>query len=385
MEQRRFGLTAEGVEKLNVMSAELLDLLKENMPDKTGQESGWKIEKAHSILHKAREIIMFGWSENFSTQVYIMLYNSNIACYITCYIPIMTVRHFQGPEHCHIDFIKNLAHCTNNKDVFLTILRCHVRAGHIQYLRNLQADLEDADGEGDDDIDINPLIADRDDGISCELGVRYPMLQSIMSGDKNHQTIQVATIYVMLYIMLYNMLYNYMPHEQVQGRRTYSGKHNHAPGHRFHGKECLDIHLLKAAAHEALAHPEQGLIPFTDVGDRPEWVTYPYRTAHTVLRWLPSKLAEWIAENYGQDLLIPAKSGDKWSVEELNNILVKNLVPCGQNGGHLRTFGTIQWECDLYKGRPKARCYPFNLDGHRFRGKNPQVLKPCFYCYVTVI
>ena len=117
----------------------------------------------------------------------------------------MTVRHFQGPEHCHIDFIKNLAHCTNNKDVFLTILRCHVRAGHIQYLRNLQADLEDADGEAYDDIDINPLIADSDDVISCELGVRYPMLQSIMSGDKNHQTIQVATIYVMLYNMLYNM------------------------------------------------------------------------------------------------------------------------------------------------------------------------------------
>ena len=119
----------------------------------------------------------------------------------------MTVCRYQGPEHCHIDFIKNLADCTNNKDVFLTILRCHVRAGHLQYLRNLQADLEDADAEGDDDIDINPLIGDRDDGISCELGVRYPMLQSIMSGDKNHQTLQVATIYSMLYNMQYNMLY----------------------------------------------------------------------------------------------------------------------------------------------------------------------------------
>ena len=60
----------------------------------------------------------------------------------------MTACRSQGPEHCHIDFIKNLASCTNNKDVFLTILRCHVRAGHIQYLRNLQTDLEDAEGEG---------------------------------------------------------------------------------------------------------------------------------------------------------------------------------------------------------------------------------------------
>jgi hypothetical protein len=34
----------------------------------------------------------------------------------------------------------------------------------------------------------------------------------------------------------------------------------------------------------------------------------------------------------------------------------------------------IQWECELYSGRPKARCYPFNQSGHCFRGKNSQVL-----------
>ena len=34
---------------------------------------------------------------------------------------------------------------------------------------------------------------------------------------------------------------------------------------------------------------------------------------------------------------------------------------------------TIQWESDDYRGRPKAWCYPFDLNGHRFRGKNPQV------------
>jgi hypothetical protein len=37
------------------------------------------------------------------------------------------------------------------------------------------------------------------------------------------------------------------------------------------------------------------------------------------------------------------------------------------------TFGCIQWECDLFNGRPKARCYPFNIQGHRFRNKNPKV------------
>ena len=67
-----------------------------------------------------------------------------------------------------------------------------MRDGHIQFLSNLQVDLEDAAGEEDDDTDLRLLIADKDDGISCELGIRYPTLQAIMSGDKNHQTIQVG-------------------------------------------------------------------------------------------------------------------------------------------------------------------------------------------------
>jgi hypothetical protein len=104
----------------------------------------------------------------------------------------------------------------------------------------------------------------------------------------------------------------------------------------------------------------------------PEWLCYEYRTAHPVLRWLPTKLAEWIGANLDAELLIPDKQRDKWTAAELNSILINNVV-CGPHG-HLRTFGGIQWECDLFNGRPKARCYPFNIDGHRFRDKNPQVL-----------
>ena len=78
MQQRRFGLTAEGLEKLHAraLSVELLEVLKENMPDRTGGPQGWNFEKAHSILHKVRDILLFRWSENFS---------------------------HQGPEHGHID------------------------------------------------------------------------------------------------------------------------------------------------------------------------------------------------------------------------------------------------------------------------------------------
>ena len=69
-----------------------------------------------------------------------------------------------------------------------------MRDGHKQYPHNLQMDLQDADGDEEDDTDLRTLIADKDDGISCELGIRYPTLQAIVSDNKNHQTIQVGII-----------------------------------------------------------------------------------------------------------------------------------------------------------------------------------------------
>jgi hypothetical protein len=35
----------------------LLDLLQQNLPDKTCKKGRWNFEKGHSILHKVREII----------------------------------------------------------------------------------------------------------------------------------------------------------------------------------------------------------------------------------------------------------------------------------------------------------------------------------------
>ena len=167
---------------------------------------------------------------------------------------------------------------------------------------------------------------------------------------------------------------------QGHGPKTKAGRKGAAFRHHYRGKECLDIHLLKPA--QAWAQMATDLCPGSQqvlgVGGAPdaaadgEWVTYQYREAHPILRWLPSKLAEWIGDNYGAALGIPPKQhADGWTVGELNAILDNNLVP--GTHGHLRTFGCIQWESDLFNGRPKARCYPFDLQGHRFRGKNPQV------------
>ena len=78
------------------------------MPERTGGLLGWNFEKPHSVVHKVRYIILLGWSEIF------------------CH---------QGPEHGHINNIKRLAGCVNNKEVYLSVLKAHARAGHLSYLQ----------------------------------------------------------------------------------------------------------------------------------------------------------------------------------------------------------------------------------------------------------
>ena len=38
--------------ELQQKAVDLLDILQENLPDKTGEKGRWNFEKAHSILHK---------------------------------------------------------------------------------------------------------------------------------------------------------------------------------------------------------------------------------------------------------------------------------------------------------------------------------------------
>ena len=59
-------------------------------------------------------------------------------------------------------------------------------------------------------------------------------------------------------------------------------------------------------------------------------------------------------------------------VYDLNRILTGCLVS-DRRGNNLHTFHTVEIESDLYSGVMRARCYPFNMAGHRFRGKNVKV------------
>ena len=129
---------------------------------------GWNFEKAHSILHKVHEIVMWGWSENTSCQ---------------------------GPEHAHIDIIKSVAHLTNNKDVFLCILCYHCRRGLLQQYEQL---LEDMIGPGEArNMQMEKtrmekaLTGDMNFSISCELGVRYPSLRAMINREDLHLRMSV--------------------------------------------------------------------------------------------------------------------------------------------------------------------------------------------------
>ena len=140
------------------------------------------------------------------------------------------------------------------------------------------------------------------------------------------------------------------------------------------GQVFLDVNLLKPSRIEFVHEPAPLLALSDTQASKPQWLEYIYRTAHPVLRWLPTKLAEWIGENLQDRLGFPDKAdqraepGTGWTPAELNHILHAHVVD-----GALTTFGCVEWESQLFRGVMRARCYPFNLPKKRFHSFNPQV------------
>jgi hypothetical protein len=91
--QTRIQVAEDELPGLQDKAVELLDLLKCNLPDKSGEKGKWNFEKAHSILHKAREIILWGNSNNTTCQrseVCIDI-SKYIQLYITMYLHIPSI------------------------------------------------------------------------------------------------------------------------------------------------------------------------------------------------------------------------------------------------------------------------------------------------------
>ena len=100
---------------------------------------------------------------------------------------------------------------------------------------------------------------------------------------------------------------------------------------RAKGRQEIDIHLLKPnkfCSESMEQHlPEENLVYDEDLDPSEEYVTYPYRIAHPILRYLPMKLAQYLGDNFRKELHIPKKKDKvQWSTGELNDILLHNLL-----------------------------------------------------------
>ena len=157
-------------------AVDLLDLLRTTLPEKCGEKSGWNFEKAHSILHKVRDIVMWGNSDNTSCQ---------------------------GPEHAHIDLIKAIAECTNNKDVFMCILRFHARKGYLQHYESILKELEGhpdqpskSSAPQDSYARDSAQLGDHNFNVACETGLRYPTLQAMLNRNAMKLRITVRSWFI---------------------------------------------------------------------------------------------------------------------------------------------------------------------------------------------
>jgi hypothetical protein len=201
MDTRKSKIPEADLPGLQQKAVDLLDLLQKNLPDKTGEKAKWNFEKALSILHKVREILLWGNSDNTSCQ-------SPEVCTSTYqYIPVYTsmywyvlIQNCDLPlQHAHIDNIKSVANLSNNKDVFMCILRFHARAGYLQHYEALLKELEEHVPEDvvpqavpDDQYAVECVaLADRNHNLPSETGLRYP---SLLVMNNRHLTTQRLSV-----------------------------------------------------------------------------------------------------------------------------------------------------------------------------------------------
>jgi hypothetical protein len=74
-------------------------------------------------------------------------------------------------------------------------------------------------------------------------------------------------------------------------------------------------------------------------------VEYVYLHSHPILKFLPQKLAEWIANNYAEELNVPPRldQSKPWSTATLNRIRQTCIVSdlCRIN---IHTFQTVEFK-----------------------------------------
>ena len=94
-------------------------------------------------------------------------------------------------QHAHIENIKTVANLSNNKDVFMCILRFHARAGYLQHYETLLKELNGhpaSDPVPPDQYEVERVaLADRNLNVPCESGIRFPSFMSCSIADRHNQ------------------------------------------------------------------------------------------------------------------------------------------------------------------------------------------------------
>ena len=102
-------------------------------------------------------------------------------------------------QHAHIENIKTVANLTNNKDVFMCILRFHARAGYLQHYETLLKEIDlhpTSDALQDEPGDQYEV--DRNLNVPCESGIRYPSL--VAMHNRQLMTSRITVIYSHIYV-----------------------------------------------------------------------------------------------------------------------------------------------------------------------------------------
>jgi hypothetical protein len=212
----------------------------------------------------------------------------------------------QGAEHAHIELIKSVAHLTNNKDIFLCILRFHTRAAFLQHYGRIVSELQGSTADQDDFARDATTLADRNFNVACETGIRYPTLSAMLNRGAMTIRRSVKPIPVNACVLLGYPHISLHLHGISCDILMYCMQ---SGGSQSKGSVALDLDLLKpwrvlasaaAAAQDDTEHP---LLHHAKPQQAPKvWLEYANRKHHPALQWLPTKLAEWIGENLQDDL-----------------------------------------------------------------------------------
>ena len=109
-----------------------------------------------------------------------------------------------------------MANLTNNKYIFMCIIRFHARAGYLQQYETLLKEINSHPGSEEvppDQYEVETIaLADRNFNVPCESGIRYPSLTAMLNPREMLWRPSVRPYSCMyLYILVYTVLYLFVP------------------------------------------------------------------------------------------------------------------------------------------------------------------------------